>query len=86
MGVAVRRYIDIFIIISTFPYSTCISSFFGSFFVHFKNVFSFFYTSSSHMVNSSSLSASGWQYRWNRRQGCMKATHMKLAQGHMCLH
>ena len=31
MGVAVRRYIDFFIIIITFPYSTCISSLFGSF-------------------------------------------------------
>ena len=46
MGVVVRRYIDILIIIITFPYSTCISSFFGStavshFFVHLKNVFSF---------------------------------------------
>ena len=30
MGVAVRRYIDILIIIITFPYSTCIRSFFGS--------------------------------------------------------
>ena len=30
MGVAVRMYIDIGIIIITFPYSTCISSFFGS--------------------------------------------------------
>ena len=31
MGVVVRRYIiDIFIIIITFPYSTCIRSFFGS--------------------------------------------------------
>ena len=30
MGVAVRRYIDILIIIITFPYSTCISSFFCS--------------------------------------------------------
>ena len=30
MGVAVRRYIDILIIIITFPYSTCINSFFGS--------------------------------------------------------
>ena len=30
MGVAVWRYIDILIIIITFPYSTCISSFFGS--------------------------------------------------------
>ena len=27
MGVVVRRYIDILIIIITFPYSTCISSF-----------------------------------------------------------
>ena len=30
MGVVVRRYIDILTIIITFPYSTCISSFFGS--------------------------------------------------------
>ena len=30
MVVVVRRYIDILIIIITFPYSTCISSFFGS--------------------------------------------------------
>ena len=30
MGGVVRRYIGILIIIITFPYSTCISSFFGS--------------------------------------------------------
>ena len=30
MGVAVRRCIDILIIIITFPYSTCISSFFAN--------------------------------------------------------
>ena len=41
-------YIDILIIIITFPYSTCVSSFFCSsiptyFFVHFKNVFSFLF-------------------------------------------
>ena len=30
MGGAVRRYIDILTIIINFPYSTCISSFFGS--------------------------------------------------------
>ena len=30
VGVVVRRYIDILIIIITFPYSPCISSFFGS--------------------------------------------------------
>ena len=45
MSVVVRRYIDILIIIITFPYSTCSSSFFWLhhpyFFVHFLNVFSF---------------------------------------------
>ena len=45
MGV-VRRYIDILIIIITCPYSTCISSFFGSsiltsLFIFKINVFSF---------------------------------------------
>ena len=30
VGVVVRRYIDVLIIIITFPYSTRISSFFGS--------------------------------------------------------
>ena len=30
MGGVVRRYIDILRIINKFPYSTCISSFFGS--------------------------------------------------------
>ena len=30
MGVAIRRYIDILTIIIKFPYSTCISSFFGT--------------------------------------------------------
>ena len=48
VGVAVRRYIDILelIIIITFPYSTCISSFLQQhpyFFVHFLNVFSFLF-------------------------------------------
>ena len=43
MSVVVRRYTDILTIIINFPYSTCISSFFGSsiptyFFVHFKNI------------------------------------------------
>ena len=30
MGVVVRRYIDILTIIINFPYSSCISSFFGN--------------------------------------------------------
>ena len=46
MGVVVRRYIHILIIIITFPYSTCIS-FFGQqhpyFFVQFLNVFLFLF-------------------------------------------
>ena len=46
MGVVVRRYIDILTTIINFPYSTCISSFFGSsiptsLFI-FLNVFSVF--------------------------------------------
>ena len=47
MGVAVRRYIDILIIIITFPYSTCISFFWQQhpyFFDDLKNVFSFLYS------------------------------------------
>ena len=43
VGVVVRRYIDILIIIIPFPYSTSISYFFGSsipiYFVHLFNVF-----------------------------------------------
>ena len=30
VGVVIRRYIDILIIIINFPYSTCIRSFFGT--------------------------------------------------------
>ena len=45
MSVVVRRYIDILIIIITFPYFTCINSLFGSIiFISlfiFKIVFSF---------------------------------------------
>ena len=46
MGSVVRRYIDILTIIINFPFSTCISSFFGSSistFFHFLNVFSFLF-------------------------------------------
>ena len=39
VGVVIRRYIDILIMIINFPHSTCIRSFFGQqhpyFFVHF---------------------------------------------------
>ena len=45
MGVAVRRYIDIHIIIITFPYSSYISSFLAAaslLLCSFFNVFSFF--------------------------------------------
>ena len=45
VGVVIRRYIGILIIIINFPYSTCIRSFFGSSiltFCSFLNVFSVF--------------------------------------------
>ena len=62
MGVVVRRYIDIPIIIIIFPYSTCISSFFGQqhpyFFVHFLNVFSFLGIQVSHCCLSRSAGGS----------------------------
>ena len=52
MGVVVRRYIDILTIIIIFPYSTCISSFFGSsipaslfiFKMFFQSFFCYFFT------------------------------------------
>ena len=52
MGVVVRRYIDILTIIINFPYSTCISSFFGSsiptslfiFKMFFRSCFCYFFT------------------------------------------
>ena len=46
VGVVVRRYIDILIIIITFPYSICISSFLQQhpyFIVHFKKNISFLF-------------------------------------------
>ena len=45
MGVVVRRYIDILIIIITFPYSTCISSFFGSSILTSLFIFKMFFRS-----------------------------------------
>ena len=52
MGVVVRSYIDILTIIVNFPYSTCISSFFGSiiptslfiFKMFFRSCFCYFFT------------------------------------------
>ena len=52
MGVVVRRYIDILTIIINFPYSTCISSLFGSsiptslfiFKMFFRSCFCYFFT------------------------------------------
>ena len=43
MGVVVRRYIDILIIIINFPYSTCIRSFFGSSILTSLFIFKCFY-------------------------------------------
>ena len=45
MGVIVRRYIDILTIIINFPYSTCISSFFGSSILTSLFIFKMFFRS-----------------------------------------
>ena len=45
MSVVVRRSIDILIIIITFPYSTCISSFFGSSILTSLLIFKMFFCS-----------------------------------------
>ena len=66
MGAVVRRYIDILTIIINFPYSTCISSFFGSsiptsLFI-FKMFFqSFIYKYSENSDNSTDRRASARQ-------------------------
>ena len=68
VSVVVRRYIiDILIIIITFPYSTCISSFLGHhpyFFVHLKKVFSFFFYISSQMHGFQAYNAAHCLARW----------------------
>ena len=43
VGVVVRRYIDILTIIINFPYSTCISSFFGSSIFTYLFIFKMFF-------------------------------------------
>ena len=45
MGVVIRRYIDILIIIINFPYSTCIRSFFGSSILTSLFIFKMFFRS-----------------------------------------
>ena len=45
VGVVIRRYIDILIIIINFPYSTCIRSFFGSSILTSLFIFKMFFRS-----------------------------------------
>ena len=47
VGVVIRRYIDILIIIINFPYSTCIRSFFGSSILTSLFIFKMFFRSVS---------------------------------------
>ena len=58
MGVVIRRYIDNLTIIINFPYSTCISSFFGSSIptsfilkMFFRSCFCYFFTIYSKRYN-----------------------------------
>ena len=52
MGVVVRRYIDILTIINNFPYSICISSFFGSSIPTSLFFFKMFFCSFTYIVAS----------------------------------
>ena len=45
VGVVIRRYIDILIIINNFPYSTCIRYFFGSSILTSLFIFKMFFRS-----------------------------------------
>ena len=59
VGVVIRRYIDILIIIINFPYSTCIRSFFGSSILtslfickmFFRSCFRYFFTMYSNVTH-----------------------------------
>ena len=51
VGVVIRRYIDILIIIINFPYSTCIRSFFGSSILTSLFIFKMFFRSLLYRVN-----------------------------------
>ena len=63
MGAVVRRYIDILTIIINFPYSTCISSFFGSdiptslfiFKMFFQSLYIYIYTVTSPIIHQQLL-------------------------------
>ena len=52
VGVVIRRYIDILIIIINFPYSTCIRSFFGSSILTSLFIFKMFFRSLYPLANS----------------------------------
>ena len=62
VGVVVRRYIDILIIIINFPYSTCIRSFFGSSILTSLFIFKMFFR--SYLLNfsaSNNLTVTVWR-------------------------
>ena len=56
VGVVIRRYIDILIIIINFPYSTCIRSFFGSSILTSLFIFKMFFRSLYYIVRHYSRS------------------------------
>ena len=63
MGVVVRRYIDFLIIIMTYPYSTCISSFFGSCIPTSLFIFLMFIRSCTYISNQELMSGRNVQLR-----------------------
>ena len=61
MGVVVRRYIDILTIIINFPYSTCISSCFGSS-IRTLFIFKMFFRSYIIILSNENLGTSDKRY------------------------
>ena len=74
MGVVIRRYIDILIIIINFPYSTCISSFFGSSIPTSLFIFKMFFG----LVYVIVLQYISKRYSKNIRDRCKKSSHANI--------
>ena len=67
VGVVIRRYIDILIIIINFPHSTCIRSFFGSSILTslfiFKCFFGLYIYTMQELGNEAKINNDSYKYR-----------------------
>ena len=79
VGVVLRRYIDILIIIITFPYSTCIWSFFGSSILTSLFIFNFFRSFLLHFRIPFTASIF-----WPHAGSCVAAGYTDCCVGYSC--